>query len=429
MKLNDKITLSVAEAVKHVVEDSKDFKPHTMYDPKTGKAYEAKSLEDHLKMKDMGYTHEKPSEKNETEVQDSDKDFVDLHSVDKKKNPEKERQVEETEVEDEDEVEEGNAFGQAVTDAKKAGKKKFKFQGKEYKVESVELEKANVLSSDEYDEVSNFKNFNKKDWKWNAIQKKFVRLKKVKESVDLEEDADLKEAAKPSNGKSTVGVDVVDAKSAMKDMKKFKLKAKEGKGNGSADEVIVTGKNADIFKYLTSQSYDMDTDEIEEFYPELYESVDLEEATLSQGVKTAATQIYSLEKSLKAGSNLNKGVNKSLEGKYDADFKKMQKAIGDIVSVWEEIERDFSDMNESTDLEEAVTPADFVKGGDTKVTKREVDGMLSKLFIDTKLAKAVEANSAFKAGEKSNGKKNPYKKDSADFHLFILGQQSADADS
>ena len=107
----------------------------------------------------------------------------------------------------------------------------------------------------------------------------------------------------------------------------------------------------------------------------------------------------------------------------------MQKAIGDIVSVWEEIERDFSDMNESADLEEAVTPADFVKGGDTKVTKREVDGMLSKLFIDTKLAKAVEANSAFKAGEKSNGKKNPYKKDTADFHLFILGQQSADADS
>ena len=169
-------------------------------------------------------------------------------------------------------------------------------------------------------------------------------------SVDAVLAESLKEATKPSNGTSTVGLDVVDAKSAMKDMKKFKLKAKEGKGNGSADEVIVTGKNADIFKYLTSDYYDMDTDEIEEFYPELYEgvisNVDLEEATMSQGVKTAATMIYSLEKSLKVGSNLNKGVNKSLEGKYDADFKKMQKAIGDIVSVWEEIERDFSDMNE-----------------------------------------------------------------------------------
>jgi hypothetical protein len=38
-----------------------DFEPHMMYDPKTGKGYKAKTLEDHLKMKKMGYTHEKPS--------------------------------------------------------------------------------------------------------------------------------------------------------------------------------------------------------------------------------------------------------------------------------------------------------------------------------------------------------------------------------
>ena len=90
-------------------------------------------------------------------------------------------------------------------------------------------------------------------------------------------------------------------------------------------------------------------------------SEDLEEATMSQGVKTAATQIYSLEKSLKVGSNLNKGINKSLEGKYDADFKKMQKAIGDIITVWEEIERDFSDINEGVDLEKAkiLTPDEY----------------------------------------------------------------------
>lgn len=228
----------------------------------------------------------------ETEVQDADKDFVDLHSVDDKEDPEQKKYSEEKEEEDEDDVEEGNAFGQAVTDAKKAGKKKFMFQGKEYKVEST----------------------------------------------------------------------------------------------------------------------------------------DLEEATMSQGVKTAATQIYSLEKSLKVGSNLNKGINKSLEGKYDADFKKMQKAIGDIVSVWEEIERDFSDMNESTDLEEALSPKDFVNGGDEKITQREVDGMLSKLFGNDKMLKSLEANKAYKDGY-AGKTKNPYKKDTADYHLFILGQQSADADA
>jgi hypothetical protein len=218
MKINDKLTQSVAEAVKevtgHKIAEARMKELH-------GHIADGKSPEEiiaAMKLKSSPDMIEFIKGLMETEVQDSDKDTVDLHSVDDKEDPEQKKYTEETEVEDEDDVEEGNAFGQAVTDAKKAGKKKFKFQGKEYKVESA-------------------------------------------------------------------------------------------------------------------------------------------------------------------------------------------------------------------DLEEAVTPADFVKGGDAKITKREVDGMLSKLFIDTKLAKAVESNSAFKAGEKSNGKKNPYKKDTADFHLFILGQQSADADS
>ena len=42
-------------------DEEKDFKPHMMYDPKTGKGYKANTLEDHLKMKKMGYTHEKPN--------------------------------------------------------------------------------------------------------------------------------------------------------------------------------------------------------------------------------------------------------------------------------------------------------------------------------------------------------------------------------
>ena len=37
-----------------------DFKPHMMYDPKTGKGYKAEKPEDHERMKKMGYTHDKP---------------------------------------------------------------------------------------------------------------------------------------------------------------------------------------------------------------------------------------------------------------------------------------------------------------------------------------------------------------------------------
>jgi len=38
----------------------KKFKQHMMYDPKTGKGYKAKKEADHLRMKKMGYTHDKP---------------------------------------------------------------------------------------------------------------------------------------------------------------------------------------------------------------------------------------------------------------------------------------------------------------------------------------------------------------------------------
>ena len=38
------------------------FEPHMMYDPKTGKGYKADKEEDHLRMKKIGYTHEKPVE-------------------------------------------------------------------------------------------------------------------------------------------------------------------------------------------------------------------------------------------------------------------------------------------------------------------------------------------------------------------------------
>ena len=43
--------------------DEKDFKPHMMYDPKTGKGYMAKKYEDHVKMDKKGYVHEKPEVK------------------------------------------------------------------------------------------------------------------------------------------------------------------------------------------------------------------------------------------------------------------------------------------------------------------------------------------------------------------------------
>ena len=53
------------EKPKNECADEKDFKPHMMYDPKTGKGYKANTYADHVKMDKMGYTHEKPEVKEE----------------------------------------------------------------------------------------------------------------------------------------------------------------------------------------------------------------------------------------------------------------------------------------------------------------------------------------------------------------------------
>ena len=49
-----------------------NFEPHMMYDPKTGKGYKANTMDDHLKMKKMGYTHDKPEVKEEEETKKPD---------------------------------------------------------------------------------------------------------------------------------------------------------------------------------------------------------------------------------------------------------------------------------------------------------------------------------------------------------------------
>ena len=70
--------------VKEINEGSdKDFKPHMMYDPKTGKSYKAKTYDDHVRMSDMGYTNEDPNVKEIDEpTAKGEKDFKDLHTKD-----------------------------------------------------------------------------------------------------------------------------------------------------------------------------------------------------------------------------------------------------------------------------------------------------------------------------------------------------------
>lgn len=52
--------------------DEEDFKPHPMYDPKTGKSVKANTYADHVKYGKMGYTHDKPKMKEEMDMCDCD---------------------------------------------------------------------------------------------------------------------------------------------------------------------------------------------------------------------------------------------------------------------------------------------------------------------------------------------------------------------
>ena len=52
------------EKPKNECADEDDFKPHMMYDPKTGKGIMAKTYQDHLDLADKGYVHEKPKNEN-----------------------------------------------------------------------------------------------------------------------------------------------------------------------------------------------------------------------------------------------------------------------------------------------------------------------------------------------------------------------------
>ena len=60
-----------AKDLEKAVSEADDFKPHMMYDPKTGKGYKADTMDDHLRMKKMGYTHDAP-QKEEVELDENE---------------------------------------------------------------------------------------------------------------------------------------------------------------------------------------------------------------------------------------------------------------------------------------------------------------------------------------------------------------------
>ena len=64
----------VTASYEEVTKDN--FKPHMMYDPKTGKGTMAKTFDDHVKMDKMGYVHDKPEMKEHRNIVDTITDVL-----------------------------------------------------------------------------------------------------------------------------------------------------------------------------------------------------------------------------------------------------------------------------------------------------------------------------------------------------------------
>ena len=267
---NDDITKSIASTVRDVLEGKpavikEEVKyPHMMYNPKNGEGVEVKDKAEHEKYQKMGWGHDKP--KNEVAQpqkpsgklgQDSgEKDFADKHKG--KKVGEKE---------DGTVVKEALGFKEKklVRDLEKAIEK----TGDLIKKISDDIE-----DSDSYQELSQGQ---------NALEYGIRHL-----------EDDLDESVNESTitiDEAKIDVDYIGDNDLSKKLeKKFKVKIKST-GNTTAD---VSGSNANLIKFLKSDAYLMDNDEIEDTFPKLMEEVEPEEdeAKLKESEKQKAYQKF-----------------------------------------------------------------------------------------------------------------------------------------
>ena len=344
---NDDITKSIASAVKDVLEGKpavikEEVKyPHDMFHPKTGEKEVANNEKEHNALDAKGYTHKKnevaqPQKPSGKLGQDSgEKDFADKHKG--KKVGEKE---------DGTVVKEALGFKEKklVRDLEKAIEK----TGDLIKKISDDIE-----DSDSYQELSQGQNaleygirhleddldksVNEETLSEALNERKLLRVAKdleksvnktgdlVREITKHEEletsgeaygeigkgqemmdygirflESDIKDYFKKNESvnESTITIDeakidvdyIGDNDLSKKLEKKFKVKIKST-GNTTAD---VSGSNANLIKFLKSDAYLMDNDEIEELFPELMEEVEPkeDEAKLKESEKQKAYQKF-----------------------------------------------------------------------------------------------------------------------------------------
>ena len=118
--------------------------------------------------------------------------------------------------------------------------------------------------------------------------------------------------------------------------------------------------------YMVAKDVDLDDEDMYGDDDDMYESTDLgEEVELEEkysksiGYKGAEDMINRLSKILNPNSNLCKGISRDADNVVP-EFKKMQKAMDQINSAWDEVERTVEEsMNEAVELDEATLDLGF----------------------------------------------------------------------
>ena len=310
MKLQDKETLNVADAVKNVLEGKvkEEAKyPHDMFHPETGEKEVAKNEDEHKALSKKGYTHEKPDvdEVAEPEAK-GEKEFKSKHTVKK------------TGTDDNAKVtKEQAAF---AFDTQKAARD---FGNK---VDGMPMNIVKVGSGKYY--VVELRQDVDKKAREKAAQ---IAVKIGLSESYLNEDEDSKEEVtitideaklKAGKGKATVDVDFIgdkdDAKAAFK---KFKIKIKMGRG--TAD---VTGEKKNIIAWLSSDMYGMDSDDIEDIFPELTEATSKKEGN-AFGKAVMAAKDKGEKTFVFAGKKYDVTTKEEIEDEDDDDEEKVDEEL------------------------------------------------------------------------------------------------------
>ena len=365
MKLYDKATQDLAQAVQDVLEGKKVVKemkyPHDMFDPKTGKKEVANNEAEHNALEKKGYTHEAPKENvggpADLSVNQNVKKVQDKHGAVKKVDLTPES------------VQEAHDLALAINEAR---------QLKDPKTEVLVVKNGKV-------EV-----INKKDLK------KFMA-----KGYGLAEDTiTISLPALFNEAKATIDLDFADGgdKEMKRIEKKYKVKYKKRKDGG----FDVTGDTKALQKLLKGDEYAYDKDDIEDMFPEVLEAKDMDEAEMSakqaayKKVFDAAMKKFGVKSPAELEGDKKKEFFDYVDANYEADGE-VKEGVGDFFNKAKKAVKKGVDKVTGAD-KKSKSAHDAQAGATAALSKRAKPGGKSggdriKILKD-KIANAIEKSKA-----------------------------------